>query len=221
MDHADVSRFLIAVGQNPEGYSAVEVGQKNYMANLMDYHMNPDLPEDQRYGQSMENTIKEISRRSAEVGGCLAIGRQEAVLGPAKEADEAYNHAVSQWQNAASGVVGTGIGVGTSFIASPIAGAAVGGVAGTVSGAVLGELFNGVEGSNLEDKGLTSAELWEDSRERNIALAQKAATEAAKAHHSPYAGQVGEWARYGTQDGFNDASTDGRRMADDLQTEIS
>ncbi|QHA07191.1 hypothetical protein GQF42_31280 [Streptomyces broussonetiae] len=221
MNHADVSRFLIAVGQNPEGYSAVEVGQKNYMANLMDYHMNPDLPADQRYGQDMENTVKEISRRSAEVGGCLSIGRQEAVLGPAKEADEDYNHAVSQWQNVANGVIGTGIGVGTSFIASPAGGAVVGGIAGTVSGVVLGELFNGVEGSNLEDKGLTSAQLWEDSRDRNIALAQKAATEAARAHRSPYADQVGEWARYGTQDGFNDASTDGRRMADDLQTEIS
>ncbi|MGW3829547.1 hypothetical protein ACWEAF_47390, partial [Streptomyces sp. NPDC005071] len=221
MSHADVSRFLIAVGQNPEGYSAVEVRQKAYMANLMDYHMNPDLPADQRYGQSMENTITEISRRSAEVGGCLAIGRQEAVLGPAKEADDAYNHAVSQWQNVANGVVGTGIGVGTSFIATPVVGAAVGGAAGTVSSVVLGELFNGVEGSHLEESGLDSARLWEDSRDRNIALAQKAANEAARAHHVPYADQVGEWARYGTADGFNDASTDGRRMADDLQTEIS
>ncbi|PKW10437.1 hypothetical protein SAMN05428944_2375 [Streptomyces sp. 1222.5] len=221
MDHADVSRFLIAVGQNPEGYSAVEVGQKAYMANLMDYHMNPDLPADHRYGQNMENTITEISRRSAEVGGCLAIGRQEAVLGPAKEADDAYNHAVSQWQNVANGVVGTGIGVGTSFIATPAVGAVAGGAAGTVSSVVLGELFQDVEGSKLEDSGLTSAQLWEDSRERNIALAQKAATEAAKAHHVSYADQVGEWARYGTQDGFNDASTDGRRMADDLETEIS
>jgi len=221
MSHADVSRFLITVGQNPEGYSAVEVGQKAYMANLMDYHMNPDLHADHRYGQSMENTITEISRRSAEVGGCLAIGRQEAVLGPAKEADDAYNHAVSQWQNVANGVVGTGIGVGTSFIATPVVGAAVGGAAGTVSSVVLGELFNGVEGGHLEDGGLDSAKLWEDSRDRSIALAQKAANEAAKAHHVSYADQVGEWARYGTGDGFNDASTDGRRMADDLQTEIS
>ncbi|MFF9606085.1 hypothetical protein ACF1GY_27925 [Streptomyces sp. NPDC014684] len=220
MDHADVSRFLISVGQNPEGYSAVEVGQKAYMANLMDYHLNPDLPADQRYDASVEDTVKEISRRSAEIGGSLAIGRQEAVLGPAKEADDAYNHAVSQWQNVANGVVGTGIGVGTSFIATPVVGAAVGGAAGTVSSVVLGELFDGVEGSNLEDSGLDSAQLWEDSRERNTALAQRAASEAAKAHHSPYAGRVGGWAMDATQNGFNDASTNGRHMADDLQTEI-
>ncbi|MEU9185095.1 hypothetical protein AB0D14_11120 [Streptomyces sp. NPDC048484] len=220
MDHTDVSRFLISVGQNPEGYSAIEVGQKAYMANLMDYHLNPDLPEDQQYRQSPENTITEISRRSAEVGGSVAIGRQEAVLGPAKEDDEAYNHAVSQWQNVASGVVGTGIGVGTSFIASPAGGAAIGGAAGTLGSAVLGELFQNVEGSDLEGSGLTSGQLWEDSRQRNIDLAQLAATEAAKAHDSPYTGEVGEWARYGTNDGFNDAATNGRHMADDLNTEI-
>ncbi|GCB45590.1 hypothetical protein [Streptomyces sp. NL15-2K] len=220
MDHADVSRFLISVGQNPEGYSAVEVGQKAYMANLMDYHLNPDLPQDQRYNASMEDTVKEISRRSAEIGGSLAIGRQEAVLGPAKENDDAYNHAVSQWQNVASGVVGTGIGVGTSFIASPAGGAAAGGAAGTVTSVVLGELFQDVQGSDLEGSGLDSAKLWEDSRERNIALAQLAAAEAAKAHHSPHSGQVGGWALDATQNGFNDASTNGRHMADDLETEI-
>lgn len=221
MNHADVSRFLIAVGQNPEGYSAVEVGQKAYMANLMDHHLNPDLPVSQRYDASVEDTVKEISRRSAEIGGSLAIGRQEAVLGPAKEEDDAYNHAVSQWQNVANGVVGTGIGVGTSFVASPAAGAAAGGVAGTVSSVVLGELFQDVEGSKLEDSGLDSAKLWEDSRERNIALAQRAAVEAAKAHQLPDAGKVGGWAMDATQNGFNDASTNGRHMADDLETEIS
>ncbi|GAA3842150.1 hypothetical protein GCM10022206_95200 [Streptomyces chiangmaiensis] len=50
---------------------------------------------------------------------------------------------------------------------------------------------------------------------------QGAAIDAANAHHFSFAGQVGEWARYGAQDGFNDASTAGRRMADDLGTEIS
>ncbi|AKJ10389.1 hypothetical protein ABB07_10265 [Streptomyces incarnatus] len=220
MNHADVSRFLISVGQNPDGYSAVEVGQKAYMANLMDYHLNPDLPADQRYDASVEDTVKEISRRSAEIGGSLAIGRQEAVLGPAKEQDDAYNHAVSQWQNVANGVVGTGIGVGTSFIGSPVLGAAAGGAAGTVSSVVLGELFQDVEGSKLDDSGLDSAKLWEDSRERNTALAQRAAVEAAKAHRSPYAGRVGGWAMDATQNGFNDASTNGRHMADDLETEI-
>lgn len=44
-DHADITRLLVTLGQSPEGSAAVEVGQAAYMANLMDYHLNPDLPE--------------------------------------------------------------------------------------------------------------------------------------------------------------------------------
>ncbi|MGX4690414.1 hypothetical protein [Streptomyces sp. JNUCC 63] len=220
VDHTDVVRFLITVGQNPEGYSAVEVGQKDYMAKLMEYHLNPDVPEDQRYNQSVENTVKEISRRSAEVGGSLAIGRQEAVLGPAKVKDEDYNHAVAQLRNVTSGAISTGIGVGTSFIGSPVAGAAAYGVASTVSSVVLEELFNGVSGDNLKESGLDSGRLWAESKKRNTELAQCAAVEAAKVNHSPYAHQVGEWARQGTEGGFDTAAANGRHMADDLETEI-
>lgn len=220
LKHADVARFLVSVGQNPEGYAAVEVGQKKYMGYLMDYHLDPDLPEELRYHQNAENTITEISRRSAEVSGSLAIGRQEAVLGPAGEKDSAYNHSVAQWKNIASGTIGTVTGIGTSVIASPVAGAAVGGAVGTASSVVLEELFNGVEGENVKDSGHTVAELWEDSRQKSIAMSQDAAVEAAKTHHLKDAASVGEWARYGTQDGYLDASVNGRHMADDLTTEI-
>jgi hypothetical protein len=218
--HTDVSRFLISVGQNPEGYAAVEVGEKKYMGYLMDYHLNPDLPEDARYHQDVENTIKEISRRTGEVSGSLAIGRQEAVLGPAKEKDDAYNHAVAQWKNIASGTIGTVTGVGTSLIASPVAGAAVGGAAGTVSSVVLEELFNGVEGEHLKDSGHTVGELWEDSRKNNTAMVQAAVAKAVQEHHLPEASSAGEWARSGLADGYLDASANGRHMADDLTTEI-
>ncbi|MBV2353576.1 hypothetical protein KUM39_04250 [Streptomyces sp. J2-1] len=220
LGHADVSRFLISVGQNPEGYAAVEVGQKAYMANLMDYHMNPHLPEDQRYHASMEDTVKQISRHSAEIGGTLGIGRQEAVLGDAKQQDDDYDHAVSQWQNVAGGVIGTGVGVGTSFIASPAVGAVAGGAAGTATSVALGEWFKDVEGSHLDDSGLKAGQLWERSRKTNMLMAQQAAIEAAKAHHLPDADRVGGWAMDGTQDGLDSAAANGRHMADDLTTEI-
>lgn len=51
-------------------------------------------------------------------------------------------------------------------------------------------------------------------------LSQVAALEAAKAHGSPDVDRVAEWARIGTADGFNDASTNAAQMADDLETEI-
>ncbi|MFG2919893.1 hypothetical protein ACGFYA_00070 [Streptomyces sp. NPDC048305] len=220
LEHTDVTRLLVSLGQNPEGYAAVEVGQKSYMASLMDYHLNPDLPGDQKYPHSTEETIKEITRRSGEIGGTLAIGRQEAVLGEANEADGDFEHAVNQKKGIASGVIGTGVGIGTSFIASPAVGAATGGAAGTVTGAVLEQLFKDTEPDKLKEAGKTVGELWEDSTERNTELARVAADTAGRAHRSPNIEQFEEWTREGTRDGFNDASTAGQKMAKDLDTDI-
>jgi hypothetical protein len=222
LEHADVTRFLVSVGQSPEGNASIEVGQKSYMANLMDYHLNPDLPADRQYLHSAEDSIKEVTRRSAEVGGTLAIGRQEAILGPAGAAGGEFDNSVSQKKNFWSGAVGTGIGVGVgvAFVASPIAGAAAGGAAGTVSSMVLEQLFKDAESDSLSNAGKDAAILWEDSKDKNTELSRIAAVEAAKANGGKYADQVEGWTQSSTADGFNDASTSGRRMADDLTTEI-
>ncbi|MER5210869.1 hypothetical protein ABT063_09890 [Streptomyces sp. NPDC002838] len=220
MQHVDVTRFLVAVGQDPEGYAAVEVSQKTYMARLMDYHLNPDLPADQRYDQSAEATVKEIARRSGEVGGTLALGRNEAVLGPAKEADGDFENAVNQKKNLISGTVGTLVGVGTSFIASPAVGAGVGGAAGTATSMVLEQFYKDSEPEFTKELGRDIGERWENSKDANTAMAHNAAVAAANAYHTPYADSVDEWTRIGTADGFNDASTAGHQMARDLETEI-
>ncbi|MFJ9739854.1 hypothetical protein [Streptomyces sp. NPDC101166] len=220
LKHADVSRFLIAVGQNPEGYAAIEVSQKTYMASLMDYHLNPDLPEGQRYGQSAEDTVKEISRRSGEIGGTLAIARQEAVLGPAGEQDGDFGTAVNQKKNLIAGTVGTLTGVGTSFLASPAVGAGVGGAAGTVTSMVLEQFFKDSEPEFRKELGTDIAERWENSKDANTAMSHNAALAASNAHNSPYSEKVEEWTRVGTNDGFNDASTAGHHMAKDMETEI-
>ncbi|MFC8077954.1 hypothetical protein ACFUN8_20725 [Streptomyces sp. NPDC057307] len=220
MQHTDVTRFLATVGQNPEGYAAIEVGQKAYMAGLMDYHLDPDLPADSRYPHSAEETIKEIARRSGEVEGTLAIGRNEAVLGEAKAKDDDFEHATNQKKNTISGLVGLGVGVGTSFIASPIVGAAVGGAAGTVTGVVLEQFFKDTDPENLAGLGHDVGLRWEASKDAQTDMARVAGEEAAKAHNSPDATRIQEWTRIGTTDGFDDASTAARRMADDLETEI-
>ncbi|GGJ72744.1 hypothetical protein GCM10011583_00130 [Streptomyces camponoticapitis] len=220
MQHTDVTRFLATVGQNPEGYAAIEVGQKAYMAGLMDYHLDPDLPADSRYPHSAEETIKEIARRSGEVEGTLAIGRQEAVLGEAKAKDDDFEHATNQKKNTISGLVGLGVGVGTSFIASPVVGAAVGGAAGTVTGVVLEQFFKDTDPQNLAGVGHDVGLRWEASKDAQTDMARAAGEEAAKAHNSPDAERIQEWTRIGTTDGFDDASTAARRMADDLETEI-
>ncbi|PJE95074.1 hypothetical protein CUT44_25840 [Streptomyces carminius] len=220
LDHNDVTRFLVSVGQNPEGYAKVEMGQKAYMTNLFDYHLNPDLPEDRRYPQNPQSTVEEIARRSGEISGSLAVGRQEAVLGEAHQKDDDYQKSMGQLKNTISGVVGTGIGVGTSFIATPVGGAVAGGAAGTVSSVVLEQIFGAVEPNNLKDAGEKVGERWELARQNSLEHGQVAAMEAAKAHNAPYANQVADWVLYGNEDGFTNASVNVSRMADELETEV-
>ncbi|MCT4354059.1 hypothetical protein M5362_13055 [Streptomyces sp. Je 1-79] len=220
LEHSDVTRFLVTVGQDPKGYAAVEIGQGAYMANLMDYHLNPDTPADMKYPQSPQETIEEISRRSAEVGGTLAVGRQEAIVGPAGKEAKDFADSVAQQKNTWSGAIGTGIGVGVSFIATPVGGAVASGVAGTVSSVVLEHIFQQSETDVLKDAGKDAGRLWDESKDKNVDMSQIAAQEAAKAHKLPYGDQVADWARTGTSNGFSDASDNARHMADDLETEI-
>ncbi|MFD8012910.1 hypothetical protein [Streptomyces sp. NPDC058955] len=85
---------------------------------------------------------------------------------------------------------------------------------------VLEHIFQQSETDVLKDAGKDAGKLWEAGRQSNISMSQLAAEEAAKAHKLPYAEQVADWAKYGTDDGFSDASDNTRHMADDLETEI-
>ncbi|MDN3297427.1 hypothetical protein QWM81_25975 [Streptomyces ficellus] len=220
MDHRDVTRFLLTVGQDPGGYAAVEVGQKAYMANLMDYHLNPGLPESQRFSNDHQLVVREISHASGEVSATLNVGRQEATAGPAAEADKKYEQSVAQWKNGISGGVGTGIGVGVSFIASPVVGAAVGGATTTVSSLILEELFQDAEGNAKDAAGGQMGKDWENGLEKNIKHTAGAADAAAKAHGLPNQGDIAEYARAGVRDGYDFGGNFADRVAPELQTNI-
>ncbi|MGW0775012.1 hypothetical protein ACWD01_15465 [Streptomyces sp. NPDC002835] len=220
LDHKDVTALLVTVGQSPDGNAAVEVGQKAYMASLMDYHLNPDLPADQRYPHSPEETVQAIARRSGEVSGSLAIGMQEAVLGSASKEAKEFSDSIAQQKNAWSGAIGTGVGVGVSFIATPVGGAVAGGVAGTVSSMVLEHIFQQSETDVLTQASKEAGGLWEKNKDLSAEHGQMAAINAAKAHGLPYEDQVADWTLEGRDDGFNDAATNAQRMADHLTTEV-
>ncbi|WP_263165221.1 hypothetical protein [Streptomyces sp. SCSIO ZS0520] len=222
LNHRDVTALLVTVGQNPEGYAAVEVANKAYLGSLMDYHLHPDVPESLRYSRDLEFTVKEIAHGSGEVSGTLAIGRQEAVAGPAEEEDKKYEQSVAQWKNTASGVVGTGIGVGTASIASPFVGAAVGGAAETASSVVLESLFQDAEGHAKEDAGAKMGAYWETGIDRNSEYTEKAVQHAAKTHHQKEIldQSIDEKARVHSESGFRAAGTNAIFMAPHLRTEI-
>ncbi|MET7489989.1 hypothetical protein [Streptomyces sp. NPDC005538] len=220
LDHSSVTRFLATVSQNPEGYSALSVGEKAYTSSLMDYHLNPDLPDSARYLHDAQETITSISRKSGEFSGLLAQGRQEAVLGPAAEKDGDFDYAVNQKKNVISGIIGTGVGVGTSFIASPVVGAAVGGAAGTVTSVVLEDFYKDESGKYRSEVGSDIATRWETVKDTTTNINYTAASEAAKAHGANYSDQIDTWVSEGTATGFSDANTDIHAMAKDMDTEI-
>ncbi|MET9964606.1 hypothetical protein ABZZ80_01415 [Streptomyces sp. NPDC006356] len=222
LNHRDVTALLVSVGQNPEGYAAVEVGNKAYMANVMDYHMRPDLAADHRYSKDTQFAVAQIAHGSGEVSGTLAIGRQEAVAGPADEDDKLFDQSVAQWKNVASGVVGTGIGIGATFVASPVVGAVAGGVAATVGSTVLESLFQDAEAHAKEKAGVSMGEMWENGLDENASYSEKAAELAAKAHNRTdlEAASIDEKARTAAQAGFRAAGTNTQFMAPNLKTDI-
>ncbi|MET7484777.1 hypothetical protein [Streptomyces sp. NPDC005538] len=183
LDSPSVNKFLFAVGQDPKGYAAVEVGQKAYMSNLLQYHLNPDLPTDQRFTSDHQLLVQTVAERSGEVSGMLSQGRMEAIGHAAKGHDDSFDHAVAQYQNLISGGVGTVVGVGTSFIGSPVAGGIVGGAAGTGTGAVMQWMFQDVQGSAADDAQDNEAQVWNQGLNRNSAYAQRAAEQAVNRYH--------------------------------------
>ncbi|WJV45816.1 hypothetical protein [Streptomyces flavofungini] len=218
--HRDVTRFLFTVGQHPEGYAAVEVGQKSYMANLMAYHLDPSLPEDLRYATNPQLVVEGVANGSGEVAGTLAQARAEVVAGEAAEKDQAYEESVARWKDGISGGIGTGIGVGTSYIASPVGGAVIGGVAETVSNQVLGDLFKDAEGKAKSAAGYVMGEHWEAGMEKNSHYSKEAAESAVKHHHRNDLPDVGVWARTATDRAYRLSESSVTNMAADLKTDI-
>ncbi|WP_338701169.1 hypothetical protein V2W30_29280 [Streptomyces sp. Q6] len=205
VNHRDVTKFLFAVGQNPEGYAAVEVGQEAYMSKLMAHHLDPDLPADQRFSNDQETTVKYIAERSGEVSGTLGLGRQEELAKPAGDEDKDFDYGVSQRKNIISGTVGTVVGVGTSFVATPWVGAAVGGAAGTATSAVLEGVFKDAEGHALEKASDEMGSRWQAGLSRNNEYVALGAQTAANEYHLKNTDDIGTWAREGSRQGYINA----------------
>lgn len=221
LDHAKVTRFLVAMGQTPEGNASLEYGHRIYMANLMDHHLNPDLPAGQRYPHSAEKTIEDISKRAAEISGTLTIGRQEAVLGPAREADKDFADSLSNQKNYWSGMVGTAVGVGATAVATPIGGVVAAGTATTATTMAIEWVTQQIESEELKAAGKESAVIWADRSRETVGATQASAISAMANRGHPHAEGTPDLVRASVEIGLNSAVTNTSRMADDLETEIS
>ncbi|MFI2304189.1 WXG100 family type VII secretion target [Actinacidiphila glaucinigra] len=177
LSEQDTSRFLMTVGKDPDGYAAINLAESAYTSNLIDYH----LQHPEAFDGSTDTALREIARSSGEVQGSIAIGRRESDIGDAAEADKAYNDAMGRAGSYASGIVGTGIGVGTSFIATPAVGAGVGGVATTVTGDLINQIVSGAEGDTMGNAVYSSGTDWEDAKYSTSAVLQDAYRNSAEA----------------------------------------
>jgi hypothetical protein len=212
LEPRDVTKLLFAVGQSPDGYAAVEVGQKAYMSQLMEYHLNPDLPAGQVVDDDTEGVVRRIAEKSGEVSGTLALGRQEELAAAGKEADEAYKDSMDLVKSGISGGLGTAVGVGTSFVATPWIGAAAGGATTTITGTVLESMFQDFKSTELEDSEDARGELWQEGLKDNGNRSGQAARLAAEEHGMVDPADAETWARESGAQGFYNAQSivDGR-----------
>jgi hypothetical protein len=177
------------------------------MGKLMDHHLDPNLTADQRVSDDHKLVIEQIASKSGEVSGTLNLGVQEAIGSEASDKDKAYEHSVAQRKNLISGGVGTVVGVGTSFVATPWVGALVGGTAGTATSTVLESVFKDAEGHALSDAQTTGGQFWNEGQVRNGLIAEDGARAAADKHNSADVDDAGMIARQAAQQGYLNART--------------
>ncbi|MFC7303304.1 DUF6571 family protein [Streptomyces monticola] len=215
LSEQDATRFMMTVGKDPDGYAAINLGQTAYASNLMDYHLqHPD-----KYGPSTEEAINNIAHNSGEVQGAIGVGRRESNIGDAVEADKAYNESMSRGGSFAAGIVGAGIGVGASFIASPAVGAGVGGVATTITGDLINQIVSGNEQDTKGDAVYSAGKDWEHVKHSTAAVTQDAFQRAAEANGLQNTGDYNSRIADKTTAGIVEAESNLKGYAQDKESE--
>ncbi|MEU0840274.1 hypothetical protein ABZ370_12510 [Streptomyces sp. NPDC005962] len=142
VEHRDVTKFLVQLGQDPDANAAITAGQKLYTAEVLDHHLGGDVPADQKYNAPPRDIVNEVLKASGETAGTLASGAQEGIIGPAVKEEKDYDSATlsnRMWGNTAFGSVATGASMLQPFTAHPI------------GAAVAASLIIGAEGAALSD----------------------------------------------------------------------
>ncbi|MEU2656551.1 DUF6571 family protein [Streptomyces sp. NPDC007325] len=181
LDEQDLTRFMYAVGQNPEGYAALTVGQHAYTASAMEYHFaHPEAyVQDDKYTptQNLEPAIKDIARNAGEIQGMLGAGRAYASELEAGNGDAEFNDAITKAGELGESLVGIGVGAATASAVGP--GAVIaGGAAETVAGEIIGSLTEGLMKDSSGEVIYRNGEEIGDTRDSTFRLVEKAAQDA-------------------------------------------
>jgi hypothetical protein len=155
---------LHAVGQDPDGYAAVNLGQHQYTASLLEYHTkHPEAYINElspNRHDAMTQTIQSIAGDAGEIEGIIGTGRDYALEHKLVESDGSYNKALGKAGTWAGSLVGIGIGIGTSAVSGP-GGAIASGLTGTASSEIISGIVEGSNRDNLEGQIYRDGRHWE------------------------------------------------------------
>jgi hypothetical protein len=183
LSQIDTTRFLYALGRNPEGYAAVNLGQHSYTTQLMQYHFeNPDahlMDDNFTRTERLKFTIEGIARTAGEIEGTIGAGRAYEAEADGGKKDAEYN-AVLQGINTWGGTaVGIGVGLGTAPTAGP--GAVIAGeMAGAAAQEIIGAITEGAMKDSSGDIIYRNGEDWEKTQDSTCKLVEEAANKAQK-----------------------------------------
>ncbi|MFF0381959.1 hypothetical protein [Streptomyces sp. NPDC004286] len=150
LNEGDVMRFLHTVGQDPDGYAAVNLGQHQYTASIIDFHaQHPELYVNglaSSHSESVKQVIGIFAKEAGEIECVIGAGRDYALEHKIVEGDGSFNTALGKAGTWAGSLAGIGVGLGTAPFAGPS-----GTIAGGLLGTATGEILNGIVGANQSD----------------------------------------------------------------------
>ncbi|MBO8189301.1 PPE domain-containing protein [Streptomyces spirodelae] len=204
MNHVDATRFMLRLGQDPDANAALTQAQKLYTAETLEHHLAGDLPAGQKYDASPKETVQEILRASGETSGTLAIGRQEALIGPAVVRDAQFESSTLSarlWSNTG---FATAVIPATVKWMSPVGGAALGTIVTGGEGAAAYDIDAMISRSESIDKADVASQIYDRAQKRDIQQ-NEAILEAIEKTYNVDTSNT--WAEIYSKEGYNEAVT--------------
>jgi len=179
----ELTRFLYAVGRNPEGYAAVNLGQYSYTTQLMHHHFtHPGVYLDPGFtpSESLKQGVDGVAKVAGQIEGMIGAGRAYENEVRGAEADAEYNSALESAGTWGGTAIGIGIGMATAPMAGP-GGAIIGDVAGTAAEEVISSITGGMAKDSTDEIVYRNGTLFNDTRDSTYALVEEAAKKAGEA----------------------------------------
>ncbi|WP_199552104.1 DUF6571 family protein [Streptomyces sp. N35] len=182
LSEGDTTKLLYALGRNPEGYAAVNLGQHNYTSNVLHYHAeNPDalLSGDKGLTASIR-----VGETAGEIQGIIGGGRAFEAEDQAAESDAEYNKALDSASTWGGALAGTGIGLLVAPTAGPGAIVAAD-AANTAAGEIISSITDGAKKDSTGEVIYQNGKSWDATHASTYKLLEVEVNAAGKASGSP------------------------------------